>query len=161
MGLKRASFWRGRIETLTGAILGLRRRYVLILSLILKECSKIAVMILPKPNEGSITLGVNFSSMTLTIFCSNWMCCLSSSTLSAWRGTSILPSASNLSFRADFSSSLRFSKYELMAWEFFLNYLPTICLLTTIVVCFSGRASLNLREASNLTPEPLVCWVKS
>lgn len=30
-----------------------------------------------------------------------------------------------------------------------------------MVVCFSGLGSLNLREASNLTPEPLVWHVKS
>lgn len=40
------------METLTGAILGLRRRKVLFSSLSLKQCSKTVVMILPSPNEG-------------------------------------------------------------------------------------------------------------
>ena len=77
-GSNLSSCWSGRIETLVGAIFGFKHKYVLFSSLALKECSRMAVIILPNPNEGSITLGMNFYYPTFTTFNSNCKCFFSS-----------------------------------------------------------------------------------
>lgn len=61
IGSNLSSDWSGRMETFVGAIFGLRHKYVLFSSLILKECSRMALIILPNPKDGSITFGTNFS----------------------------------------------------------------------------------------------------
>lgn len=155
------SFWSGRIETLTGAILGFRTKYVLFSSLILKVCSNMHDMILPKPKDGSMTLGVNFSYMTLTIFCSNWTCSLVNLKSAPLALTVMNESVSNLVLSSAFNYSPAFYKWEMIAWESFLNYFPMTFLSKTIEVCNYGRASLNFLEAISFVPEPNVWWVKS
>ncbi len=71
MGSNFSSAWRGRRDTLVGAIFGFKHKYVRYWLLILKQCSRSALIILPNPKDGSITLGIYFSSPILTIFCSN------------------------------------------------------------------------------------------
>jgi len=64
----------GNIEHLHGAILGGNLKYYFWgSSLYRNECSTSDYNILPIPNDGSITFGVNFSSITLIIFFSNFI----------------------------------------------------------------------------------------
>lgn len=119
-----ASFCNGRIETFTGAILGLRTKYVLFSSLTLKVCSNMTDIILPRPNEGSITLGVYFSSFTFTIFCSKLTWSFVSLKSVPLALTVMNWSVSNLLLSSTFWSSVALSKWEIMAWESFLNSLP-------------------------------------
>lgn len=71
IGSNFSSAWSGSRETLVGAIFGFRHKYVLYWLLILKQCSRSALIILPNPKDGSMTLGIYFYSPILTIFCSN------------------------------------------------------------------------------------------
>ena len=91
-------------------------------------------IILPNPNDGSITLGVNFYYITFTIFCSKdtW----SAVNLKLFPLTSIFIdlSVSNCCFNWTLRSYTAFYKWEIIAWESFLNYLPMTFLSKTIVV---------------------------
>lgn len=156
-----ASFCNGKIDTLTGAILGFKTKYVLFSSLTLKVCYNMHDMILPRPNDGSMTLGVYFSSITLTIFCSNWTCYLASLKSVPLAFTVMNPSVSNLVLSSAFNYSWAFYKCEMIAWESFLNYFPITFLSKTTDVWSYGLAYLNLLEAISLVPEPKVWWVKS
>ncbi len=149
-----ASFCNGRIETFTGAILGFSTKYVLFSSLILNVCSNMHDIILPKPNDGSITLGVYFSYITFTIFCSKLTCSFVSLKSVPLEFTEIYKSASNFFLSSDFCSYVAFSKCEMIGWESFLNSFPMTFLSKTTVVWSSGLASLNFLEATSLVPEP-------
>lgn len=136
------SDWRGSRETLTGAILGFKAKKVLFSSLTLKECSSTQYKIRPSPNDGSITCGMYFSSIRLTIFCSNWTFSLLRAKVTAPTLISRCPSLSNCSFKTTLSFSVSLSTYASRVCVSFLYCFPRMPLLRVRVVCWVGLGSL-------------------